>query len=285
MSQNFHPLKKILSLLVGCFIMAVCTNAYLIPNKMLSGGLTGIAILLELLLGIQTHYWLVILNIPLFILAYILINKRFVNYSLLGLLSFIFFLYATKSIQIHYDDLLVTAIVSGFFNGIGAGLIFRYNSSAGGSDILAKIINKYFSYGIGLLIFAFNFIVVSLSAYFFGVKLAVYTLISMFITSYITQIFIEGLNYKRAVFIISDDYTLIAKEIIHHLQRGVTVLDGKGAYSNHPKHMLYCVVSIREISKLKLIVKHIDQDAFITVTQTSFVIGNGKGFLNINSED
>lgn len=283
--KKYSAAIKIVTILFGTFLMAISINVFLIPSKILSGGITGIAVLIHLLLGFDIHYTVPLLNIPLFIIAYFYMKKRFVVFSLIGMLSLSFFLFVTKNFYITSNDILVTVIAGGILSGFGSGIIFKFNGSTGGSDIIAKLAYKYCGYSISSVVFLINIIIIFLSVYFFGLNIAVYTMITMFISSQVSKFVIDGLNYKKAVFIISDHYLEISEMILKQLKRGVTTIHVSGAYTNTSKYMLFCIVGIREVAQLKLLVKTIDPKAFMTITQTSQVIGNGRGFIDIKSED
>lgn len=283
--KKYSAAIKIITILFGTFLMAISINMFLIPSNILSGGVTGIAVLLHLLFGFDTHFTVPILNIPLFIIAYFYMKKRFVVFSLIGMLSLSFFLFLTNGLHYATNDIIVTVISGGILSGFGSGIIFKFNGSTGGGDIIAKLAYKYGGYSISSIVFLINFIIVFLSIYFFGLNIAVYTMATMFISSQVSKFVIDGLNYKKAVFIISDHYMEISETILKQLKRGVTSIQVSGAYTHTSKYMLYCIVGIREVAQLKLLVKTIDPKAFMTITQTSQVIGNGRGFIDIKSED
>lgn len=270
---------------MGCLIMSIAINGFFIPHSLLSGGVTGIAIFLHFIFNFNTGVTVIILNIPIFIVGYLLIRKKFIRLSVLGMLSLSFFLGVTKDISPLSNDLLVSVLFGSVLYGLGAGLIFRFNGSTGGSDIIAKIMYKYFSFSVSSVLLGINILIIGLSTYFFGLDISTYTLTSMFIASQVTNFIIEGLNYKRTVFIISDKYEEIAKVLMNELRRGVTVLEGYGAYTNRPRHILYCIIGTRQVARLKYLIKQVDKNAFVTVTETSQVFGNGRGFIDIEAED
>ncbi len=274
-----------LCIIVGTFIMSIAINGLFIPHRILSGGVTGIAVFLHLLLDYDISLVIVLLNIPLFILGYFFINRTFVTLSFIGMVCLSVFLTLTKDIVISTNEILSTILLGGVINGLGIGLIFRFNGSTGGSDIIGKIINKFFSFSLSTVGFAINTVIIGISATFFGMDLAIYTLATMFISSQVIRFVVEGLNYKRTVFIISNQHHEISKSIIKDLHRGVTVIEGMGAYSKKQRKLLYCVIGTRQVSKLKSLVKSIDPKAFVTIAVTSQVIGNGKGFLNLEDDE
>lgn len=285
MKINCYTSKKLASIIIGAFFIAIALNTLLLPNKILSGGVAGLAGLLNIIFNIQPSTSVILLNIPLFILAYFFINRKFFVFSLIGMLSLSFFIKLTSNFTIETSDILVAAIAGGILSGLGSGIIIRFNCSTGGGDIIAKIMYKYFGYSISLVILLFNCLIILLSISFFGLDKAIYTLLSMFISSRVSGFVIEGLSFKKSIFIVSDKHDEITNTIINQLHRGVTLFDGEGAFTHTSKHILYCIVGTREVAKLKLLIKKIDPLAFITITQTSQVIGHGRGFIDINSED
>lgn len=277
-------LKVISALIIGSLLMSIGINCFYVPYHLLSGGITGIAMLLHLTLNIDITLAVLFMNIPIFIAGFFFLSKRFMLYSFIGLLNLSLFITLTKSIIIPTNNIISALVLGGVLNGLGLGIIYRYGASLGGTDVISKIINKYFSYSLSIIGFYINVIVIGLSVAFFGVDLSVYTLMSMFVSSKIIQYVVEGLNYKRMVIIISNinNNDIISKTIMKKLKRGITLINGKGGYTNNDKYVLYCVIGIRQVSKLRTIVKELDPDAFITITQTVQVFGNG--FLKMYDE-
>lgn len=284
MKSRVYNIKQYISIIVGTFLMSLAINGLYIPHKILSGGVTGIAVLLHLQIGLNTSIAILVLNVPLLLLGYFLVNKKFIRLSIFGMISLSICLAFTKNIAFNTNEMLTSILLGSVLTGVGSGLIFRFNGSTGGSDIIAKIINRYFSYSISTVGFAINVIIIMLSCSFFGIDLAVYTLLTMFISSHVMKFVLEGLNYKRTVFIITNKEKEISDCIISELHRGVTIIHGTGAYTNEPRDILYCIIGIRQVAKLRSLIMKIDEDAFITITETSFVYGNGKGFQKISAD-
>ena len=277
--------KRLLLIVSGTFIMSVAMNTLYIPNSILSGGITGISLLFHLIFGIDASIVIVALNIPIFILGYIFSNKRFVIWSLVGMGSLALFLHLTRNFALDSHDILTTILLGGVMYGFGFGLVFRSGASCGGNDIISKIINNHFSFSIPTINFSLNVLVVALSAIFFGIDAAVRTLATMYLSSVVMKFVMEGVNYKRTAFIISDKKEEIVKAINTQLQRGVTVFDGTGGYTGEPRNILYCVIGMHQLAKLKMIVKTTDPCAFMNVMESKAVFGNGRGFVRIEDED
>lgn len=279
--QSYY--KNVLMIFLGTFIMSIPINGILVHHHLLSGGVTGIAMLLNLLFKWDMSLLVLILNIPIFILGYKFIHKKFICLSLLGMLSFTVSLSLTKNIHIPTDDILVAVLLGGVLNGLGSGIVFRGSGSTGGTDIISKIMNKFFSLSMGSVGFGLNVIIIFLSGFFFGVDLSVYTLALMFISSQTTNYVVDGLNYKRTISIITNKEIEISEQIIKEAKRGVTIVHGEGAYTKAPRAIITCTVGIREVAKIKEIVKRTDPHAFMTITETAQVFGSG--FLRLNKID
>lgn len=272
----------IIIIFIGCFIASLGVNLFLIHAKLLSGGATGIALILEYLTGINSGYSVFILNLPLFFLSYKKLSRRFTIYSAIGMVSLSSSLIITKplSSMIQVNDILLYCIYGGTLCGLGYGLVFLRNGSTGGADIINMLIRqKHSNFNIGTLGFAINIIIVFISAIIFGLPRALYTLISMFIQSLILDKVLKGFSSKRLMLILSEKEKEIVNYIMKDLNRGVTSLSAKGEFTNCDRRMLYCIVTSREMIHLKTKILSIDSKAFISIIDTSEV--RGEGFTNI----
>lgn len=281
-----HDAKRILFIIIGTFLVALATNGVLIPNKLLSGGVSGIAIFLHFLFDWKISALIIIINIPLFILALIFLKRNFIIYSLFGMLMLSFWIEVTKNVVITTGNNVSIILVAGVLHGLGTGIIFRGDGSTAGMDIIAKILNKYFSLNMATVNFGLNGVILMLSIYKFGLDLSVLTIATMFISSQITNFVVDGINYKRTLFIITNEssHMDIANDIMEELHRGVTILPATGAYTHQEKYILYTTVGLREVAKAKQIILYHDPTAFMTVSETAQVIGNGRGFAHFNKD-
>lgn len=271
-----NDLKRLLYILMGSFIHAYGINAFLVPHHLLSGGLTGIAMFIEYFTGFPTAVTVVLLNIPLFVMGYRMISKRFVYLSMVGLFSMSFFLTLTKGWVLNVKNPMLASIYGGLIMGLGTGIIIKNGGSLGGTDIIAVIINKRFSMGIGFITTLFNLIVLGMAVLAFDVELAMYTMIAIFLSSRAIDALQEGFNHKKTVIVVSDHSEEIAKGLMDRVGRGVTFLEGEGAYTGQHKRLIYVVVRIMELSKVKDIIREIDENAFVSIIDTKEV--EGKGF-------
>jgi uncharacterized membrane-anchored protein YitT (DUF2179 family) len=260
---------------LGSFICAVAINGVLIPKHFLSGGFTGLSLIIYYFFEKIDVGWLyLILNVPLFIIGWVRISRRFFFYSLFGMAVFSFALLVTK-VTIAVHDQMLAAILGGIIAGIGSGLIFRSYGSAGGLDIIAIFLNQKYSIQLGQTILAFNAIILLVCATLFGIDLALYTLVYLFVYTYLIDLVLVGLNQRKTVFVISDHSQKIADEILNQLKRGVTLFKGEGAYTGAPRNIIYTAITMRELTELKDLIFSIDQEAFVVVNDTKEVLGRG----------
>ena len=273
--------KNVLFIILGSFISAIGINVFIVNANLLSGGVSGISLILQYLLKIPAGYTVLIINIPLLFVSYFKINKRFSFLTLVGTLSISLFLIITSPLKqyIHLNDTLLLCLYGGIINGIGLGIVFSNHGSTGGLDIVSALIKlKREDFNIGTISFAFNLIIVAVGAVFFGLAVALYTLVSMYMTSFVMDKVINGLNRRKMILIITSKESEVSKALMDKLKRGVTFLYGEGAYTGHNKKILYCVVSLAQLPSLKQIVREIDEKSFISILDVSEV--EGKGFYS-----
>lgn len=272
-------------IIMGAYIMSIAVNGLFLPNDMLSGGVTGIAIYLNITFGFNISMVIVAINIPIFVLGYLYINRTFVVQSLIGMTALSVFIELNQWVDFSSHEVLTTVLLGGVISGVGMGLILRANGSTGGNDIISKILNRYFSYSISTLNFAFNVIIVALSINAFGIDKAIQTLAAMYVAAYTARFMLEGVNYKRTLLIITDKPRDVAMAINRELRRGCTLIEGEGSYTANKRTVLYAVISINQVAKLRMILREIDNDAFVNVMETKVVFGSGRGFLKIQDLD
>ncbi len=264
-------------MIAGCFIAASSINLFVVPSHLLTGGVTGIAMIVyylaDLPIGVQTFIY----NLPLLIASYKLLGKEYTFDVVIGTVIFSICLDATKFLNscAPVDDLMLASIYGGVFNGVGYGIVFRMNGSTGGFDILGAIVKKFYSMNMGSTIFAFNCCIVGVAGILFGIQPALFTLICMYVNSHVTDKVIAGLNRKKAVLIISENSADIAEAIMYEIKRGVTFLHGQGAFSGNERNVIMVVVSLTEIAKLKMIVNVLDKNAFLIMMSASEIMGRG----------
>lgn len=268
---------RIFMILVGSFISAVGVNAFIIPHKLISGGVTGIAIIIEYITNIPTGILILIINVPIFIFGIKEMDKDFIIYSLLGMISNSIFLLLTQGITsyLYTKDILLSSFYGGALSGAGLGLILKYGGSLAGIDIIAVVLKKKTGVNISTLSFIMNIIIVSFGAFVSGINVILYTLMSMYITTLLMDRVIEGLDRKKLLFIVTEKEVEVSSIIMSTLGRGVTYFYGEGAYTGDRKRVLYCIVPVKQLIRVKRIVEDTDPTAFITIIDASEVQGSG----------
>lgn len=279
---NRHMILDFIFIFIGCVIASLGVNLFLVNAQLLSGGATGIALILQYLAEIPSGITVFIINIPLFFVSYKMLNKRFTLYSAVGMISLSISLIITKPLSslVKVDDILLYCIYGGVLCGLGYGLVFSRNGSTGGTDILTMVVRKkYSNFEIGKLSFGINCIIVFIGALIFGLPKALYTLISMFVQGIIVDKVINGFNSKKLLLILTEKEQEIIEYVIKDMNRGVTSLISEGEYTHELRKMLYIAVTSSQMVHLKSKILRIDPKAFITIIDVSEV--NGKGFHKI----
>jgi uncharacterized membrane-anchored protein YitT (DUF2179 family) len=277
MNTGWQICSNLLLIIAGSILCAVAINGILIPNQFLSGGITGIAITIHYLVpGLSMEAVYFVLNIPIFILGWFYVGRRFFLYSIAGMTIFTL---ALLFCQISFPplDKLSSTLAAGIISGIGSGIILRSVGSAGGLDILGVMLLKRFSIRLGSTILAFNSVILAAAAVLFPLEKALYTLLFMYVTSHIVDLVVTGLSQRKFVFIVSQRWRDISHMIMHRIKRGVTIVNGQGGFTGREEQILYTVVTLRQLSQLKQLAREIDPDAFIVVTDTMEVMGHRIG--------
>lgn len=270
-------LWNLLLITVGCLLCAVAIKGILIPKEFLAGGVTGLSILLHYVLpSLPVGVIYFILNIPLFFIGWMFVGHRFFWYSIAGVVIFSTILFLPYPL-IPINDLILAALTAGIITGVGSGIILRSLGSAGGLDILSVILFKKFSIRPGTFVLAFNALLITGAAFRIPLEMVIYTLIFMYVTSYCVNMVVTGLSQRKAIMIISPQWRAIADEIMKRMQRGVTVVRGEGGYSGDEVRILYSVVTFSELSRYKQMIRNLDPQAFVVVTETLEVMGKGIG--------
>lgn len=264
-------------LIIGTAIMGLGVSQFLLPNKLSSGGFTGIATIPYYLFKWPVGTTILLFNIPCFILAYIRIGKEFFIKSLLGTVLLSFFIDFLGNYEALTNDRFLACIYGGILIGIGTAIILKANSSTGGSDLVSVII-KSFKPGLSTsnIIVIFDVAVVTLNVLVFKeLEIGLYSAIAILIMGKMIDIVFEGIGFSKMILIISDQYEKIAREIGKEIERGTTGIYSKGMYTNQEKMTLMCVSSRGEVMKIRQIANKIDKSSFIIISNVREVFGKG----------
>lgn len=278
MRNKKEMLFRIAFILLGSFLNSVAINSFIIPHKLLSGGVAGIAIIVQYIAGIPSGYLILALNIPIFIYGMKEVDKDFIIFSLIGTLSLSAFLVLTAGISryLMVDDVLLSCIFAGVIGGLGAGIVFRSRASMGGVDIIAVAIKRKSGINISTISLSINVVVVCIGLFINRLEIAMYTLITMYISSVVINRVIEGFDRKKLLFIVTEKETEVSNMIMNELGRGVTYFYGEGAYTGERKRIIYCLVTLNQIVKVKKMIEDLDPTSLMSVIDVSEV--QGKGF-------
>lgn len=270
-------LKELTYIVIGCSIMAIGTSLFLLPNKLSSGGFSGIATIIYYLFHFPLGITIIVLNIPLFIIAMLRIGKSLAIKGIIGTILLSTFIDIFDSFEPLTTDRLLACIYGGICTGIGTAIILKAHSSTGGTDMLSYVIRSYKPhFRASNLIVIVDIAIVLLNVFFFEqIEIGLYSAIAIYIMGKMIDIIFEGIYFTKNMFIVSNKYKEIAKEIGEKLNRGTTGIYAKGMYTRERKMMLWCVASRNEVAEIKYIAKRIDPQAFIVISNAREAWGKG----------
>lgn len=280
LNSTWRLVVDYLYVLVGSSFVGLSFNLFLLPNKVASGGVSGISTILHWTLGWQPSYVQWALNIPLFILGVLFLGRLFgyFQYALKTLVGTVFLplvVFLTSSWGAATTDPLLGALFGGLGVGLGLGIVFRGNASTGGTDLAAQIIHKYTGVSLGLGVAMIDGMIVLASGIFFSIQSALYALIGMYLTMKTIDVVQLGFSMSKMALIISEHEDELRKRILTEIDRGLTRLEGFGGYTDDARPVLMCVVTQSEITRLKQLVRSVDPNAFVIVTDATEVLGEG----------
>lgn len=274
-SKILKYLKEYSIITLGCFFYAISINYFFISNHLAEGGVAGICLILYYLFKLPVGVIYFVINIPLLIIGWRLVGRDFLFKTLYGTSCLSFLITLTQNWKGPSSDIMLGSIYGGVLIGIGLGLIFMVNGSTGGTDIIARILNRYFDIPMGRTMLFLDIVILGVATIFFGKEIVMYTLISMAIVSKAIDYFQDGYTKSKGITIISTKSEEIKSKIMDKIGRGTTIIKGKGGYTGKEIDLLFCVVSKFEVTKVKNIVKEIDTFAFLTISDVSEVLGEG----------
>ncbi len=276
---NENPkIEKILEyiyILVGSAFVAIGFNLFLLPNRIASGGVSGISTIFDATFGLEPAYVQWAFNIPLFIAGVILLGKQFGFKTLIGTIFVPFVVYLTRNWEPATMDPLLGSLFGGICIGLGLGIVFRGKASTGGTDLAAQIIHKFTGLSLGTCVALIDGLIVLAAAFVFDIERGLYALIGLYVTSKTIDIVQIGWGRSKMTMIITNKQQEVQNAILHEIDRGVTRLAAHGGFTNNERPVLMCVVDQTEFTKLKQLVRNIDPHAFVTVTDASEVLGEG----------
>jgi uncharacterized membrane-anchored protein YitT (DUF2179 family) len=272
-TSKVKVIERVFFIIFGAVLMGVGIEEFLVPNKILDGGIVGISIILSHLTGWRLGLFIFILNIPFFFIGYKQIGKTFALSTLLGITVLSITTTLLHNFPVFTEDLLLATVFGGIVLGTGVGIVIRFGGSLDGTEIMAILMNKKLPFSVGEVIMFFNIFIFGTAGFIFGWDRAMYSLLAYFIAFKMIDIVIAGLDESKSAWIISDQANEIGEAILARLGRGVTYLNGEGAYTGDDKRVIFCVITRLEEAKLKTIVEEIDSSAFLAVGNIAEVRG------------
>lgn len=275
-------MKDLIKIIVGSALLAAGLDIFFASRDIVTGGVTGIGIILRYVTGKYMGYALplsvsnLLINIPLLFIAWMVKGKRFIIRTAIATFVLSFFLYVFEAWTYTTGDLIVNAIFGAALSGLGLGLVFSSDATTGGTDLIAAVVHHYNKHiSVASFLMLIDGIVVLAGVIVFGIDATLYAIIGVYLTSAISDRVVDGFHYSKAIYIISEHSEEIASAIMEQVERGVTGFQGKGMYTRRDKQVLLCTVSIKESIHIKQIVHTIDPEAFMIVTDAREVLGEG----------
>jgi uncharacterized membrane-anchored protein YitT (DUF2179 family) len=270
-----HIIKRYLWSIFAVFLLAASYNLFVLPNNLVTGGISGIAVITKDIIDPSTL--ILVANIILVTLSFMILGKEKSAGSLLGIIFYPLFIKLTANIGdiITFDnnDILLNVLFAGFISGIASGIVFKNGFSTGGTDIAAMIASKVFKKPIGKMVFIIDAIIILAGAYYLGIIKAMYAVVYLYIYSIMADKVMLGISDNKAFYIITNKEDEVKDFIFKSLNHGVTILRAKGGYEGHRENVLLCVVPSRQYFKLKEGINLIDEKAFFVVTDAYEVKG------------
>ncbi|VFA56048.1 YitT family protein [Enterococcus hirae] len=284
---SMKTVKEVVMIMVGTSIYAFGLVYLNIANHLAEGGVSGITLILRALFGIDPAYSTLLINIPLILIGGKILGKRSLTYTVLGTVSLSAFLWIWQRVPLQINlqhDLLIVSLLAGLIAGTGSGLVYRMGGTTGGSDIIARILEKNYGISMGRSLLVLDVIVLLASLTYIDLKRMMYTLIVSYVFSRVIDSILDGGYSAKGILVVSNKNEEIAPLLMTGLERGVTFLSGEGGFSGHSKKIIYMVVSSSELNEVKRIVHEIDEKAFLSIINVHEVEGEGFTYLKPQSK-
>ncbi|MGY3746218.1 YitT family protein [Vagococcus salmoninarum] len=276
MTKNYRELLfNLLKITIGSLVFAMAVNVFALPNQLGEGGVTGLTMILYYTNGLSPAVTNIFFNAILMVVGYKYLDRKTIFYTIYAIGTMSIFLKLTETLAFETNEVIIAAIGAGALMGIGMGLIMKGNGTTAGSAILAKLANKYLGWNTSYALLFFDLIVVIPSVFVIGLESMMFTIVSLAVSTKLLDFILEGSNPKKTVTIISEKHEAISKEISEQLERGLTIINGKGYYQQNEKKLLYVVISRQQLLPIQKIINEIDPLAFVIINDAQSVIGEG----------
>lgn len=282
MSKKNNEIFRYIKVMIGCYILASSLNVFLKPNNFVLGGVTGLGIILDSVFketfNVSFPLWLsnILINLPLFLIGLKCYGFKFIKNTIFGTLFLSFALFSTQWLPTFTEDIFLAAVFGALLDGIGLGLIIKNRFSTGGTDLLAYIGHKFLKHlPIPKILFCIDGAIILIGILVFDIRVTLYAVISVFIVSKVISTVIDGFDFAKAVYIISDKSEEIGEKILNIIDKGATSIQAKGMYTKNRKDIVFCVIDQKKIPELKEMIYDIDENAFVVISNVSEVVGLG----------
>ena len=277
MAQKLRQIRSLLLIALGVAIYTFGFVKFNMANALAEGGVAGVTLIIHALYGVDPAYTSLILNIPLFILGARILGKKSLALTIYGTVLLSFFIWFWQQIPVKIvlqNDMMLVAVVAGLFAGAGSGLVFRYGATTGGTDIIGRVIEEKFGFKLGQTLLFVDALVLLASLVYIDLQHMLYTLVASFVYSQVLTIVQNGGYTVRGMIIITQKSEEAAAAILNEINRGVTYLNGQGAYSGNEKNILYVVLNPSEVRDVKAIMAGLDPEAFISIIDVDEVVSS-----------
>ncbi|MFC3418703.1 YitT family protein [Salinicoccus hispanicus] len=271
---TLQTLLNIAAVILGAFLFSIGVNQFMIPGNLGDGGVSGLAIIILYAFDISPAISTLVLNGILLVIGFKFLSRRGMYYTIFAVIMMSIFLGITDSFVIQTDEIMLNVIFGGLFLGLGNGLVIRIGATTAGSAILGRIVNKYTDIKIANAILVFDLMVITIGLTVLTIEQVLLTVVAMYINVKVMDFMIEGMNPKKAITIVSQKPEVLGKLINSEIGRGVTMMNGKGFYSREENDILYVVINKSKLTRLKRLIKHYDENAFVVVNDVNSVLGN-----------
>lgn len=277
MAQKLRQIRSLLLIALGVAIYTFGFVKFNMANALAEGGVAGVTLIIHALYKIDPAYTSLILNIPLFIMGARVLGRKSLALTIYGTVLLSFFIWFWQQVPVKIvlqNDMMLVAVVAGLFAGAGSGLVFRYGATTGGTDIIGRVIEEKFGFKLGQTLLFVDALVLTASLVYIDLQHMLYTLVASFVYSQVLTIVQNGGYTVRGMIIITQKSQEAADAILNGINRGVTYLNGQGAYSGNEKNILYVVLNPGEVRDVKAIMADLDPDAFISIIDVDEVVSS-----------
>jgi len=284
MSQTSDSSIKLIDLCmigIGCATMAFSLVFFNIANNLADGGISGITLIFRALFHLDPAYTTILINAPLLLVGWRFLGKQSLIYTIYGTIMLSLFLWIWQRVPLQIDlhhDLLLSSLAAGLVGGSGSGLLYRYGGTTGGTDIVARIFERFRGVPMGKTLLWLDVVILLISLVYIDIQHMAYTLIYSYIFARIVNFMQAGAYAARGLIIVSDHYQEITDTIMDQLERGVSLVNSEGGYSHLPRKMIYVVVSPHELHQVRQIISKYDPHAFVSVISVTEALGEGFSF-------